>query len=88
MPDDSSDVGRATVIDVLRRHGVEVSCDDSGLDNTGMVSLFKDGEVDARRLPSEVSRRVLHYLARRFGVPIHHFYNPHMAPMKPGELIQ
>lgn len=77
-------VDRATVIDVLQRHGVEVSYDDSGPDGTVMITLFKDGEVDSRRLP----RRVLNYFDRRFGVPIHHFYNPHMAPMKPGEFIQ
>jgi len=81
-------VDRATVIDVLQRHGVEVSCGDSGPDGTAMITLFKDGEVDSRRLPNEVSRRVLNYFDRRFGVPIHHFYNPHMAPMKPGEFIQ
>jgi hypothetical protein len=88
MADDSSYVGRATVIDVLQRHGVEVSCDDGGPGGSGMVILIKDGKLNARVLPSEVSRPVLRYLARLFDIPIHHFYNPHMAPTRPGEPIQ
>ena len=88
MADDSSYVGRATVIDVLQRHGIEVSCNDGGPGGAEMVILVNEGILDARKLPSEVSRPVLRYLARLFGVPIHHFYNPHMAPMRPGEIIQ
>lgn len=72
MADDSSYVGRASVIDVLQRHGVEVSCDDGGVGGPGMVILVKGEKLDARKLPAEVSRPVLRYLARLFDIPIHH----------------
>jgi hypothetical protein len=62
MADDFSYVGRATVIDVLQRHGVEVSCDDGGPGGAAMVILVKEGRLDARNLPDEVSRPVLRYL--------------------------
>jgi hypothetical protein len=88
MADDSSYVARATVIDILLRHGVEVSCDNGGPGGTEMVILVKGEKLDSRKLPVEVSRPVLRYLARLFDIPIHHFYNPHMAPMKPSERIQ
>ena len=88
MADDSSYVGRTTVIDVLQRHGVEVSCDDGGPGGPGMVILIRGEKLDARKLSAEVARPVLYYLSRFFCIPIHHFYNPHMAPMKPGERIQ
>jgi len=88
MADDSSYVGRATVIDVLQRHGVEVSCDDGGPAAPGMMILIKADKIDSRKLSGEVSRPVLYYLARLFSIPIHHFYNPIMAPMKPTEKVQ
>jgi hypothetical protein len=88
MADDSSYVGRNTIIDVLQRHGVEVSCDDDGPAGPGMMILIKGDKIDSRKLPSEVSRPVLRYLARLFDIPIHHFYNPLMAPMKPSEKVQ
>jgi hypothetical protein len=88
MADDSSYVGRATVIDILQRHNVDVSCDDGGPAGPGMMILIKGDKIDSRKMPSEVSRPVLYYLARLFDIPIHHFYNPHMAPIRTGEKIQ
>jgi hypothetical protein len=88
MADDFSYVGRATVIDVLQRHGVEVSCDDGGPAGPGMMILIKGEKIDSRKLPTEVSRPVLRYLARLFDIPIHHFYNPYMAPVKSEEKVQ
>ncbi len=79
-------VGRTIVIDVLQRNGVQISRQEEGLD--GMLVLVKGEVVDTRRIPDEVSRRVLQYFQRRFSVPIHHFYNPLMAPRLPGEKIQ
>ena len=88
MADDSSYVGRASVIDVLQRHGVEVSCDDGGPGGAEMFILVKGTNLGAIKLPIDVSRPVLRYLSRLFGVPIHHFYNPFMAPSTAGEPIQ
>jgi hypothetical protein len=88
MGDDSSYVRRATVIDILQRHGVEVSCDEGGPSGPGMMILIKGDKIDSRKMPDEVSRPVLHYLARLFNIPIHHFYNPFMAPMKADEKVQ
>lgn len=79
-------VNRSVVIDVLRRNGVDVSRDESG--PAGMVILAKGDHIESRSIPAEVSRRMLHYFQRRFGVPIHHFYNPLMAPKLPGESMQ
>ena len=88
MADDSSYVGRAVVIDIWQRRRVEVSCDDDGPAGPGMMILIKGDKIDSRKLPLEVSRPVLRYLARLFDIPIHHFYNPHMAPMRADERIQ
>ena len=42
--------------------------------------MIKGGTVLAEVLPEWLSRKTLHYLARKFDIPIHHFYNPEMAP--------
>ena len=70
------------MIDVLERHGVEVSCEND------MFILIKGDKIDARRIPAEVPRRVLQYFKRLFDVPVHHFYNPLMAPERISDKIQ
>jgi len=85
---DSGYVDKAVVIDVLKRHGVEVSCDDGGPGGPGMYIFVRGEKVDCRRLLPNVHRRVLQRFKRLFGVPIHHFYHPYMAPMRPEESIQ
>ncbi len=45
-----------------------------------MLVLAKGDLVEARTLPDYVCRRLLQHLHRKFDVPIHHFYNPLMAP--------
>jgi hypothetical protein len=86
MIDDPGYVKRSIVIDVLLRNGVAVSVDPTG--GPEMMVLIKGDKVDARRIPEEVPRRVLQYLKRHFNIPIHHFYNPLMAPNLPNEKIQ
>ena len=77
-----------TVIQVLRANKVEVSRilnPDGSLPQPPMFALAKGDsatadyifEVVTIELP--VKRRLLSYLARKWQVPIHHFYNPLMA---------
>lgn len=85
MADESGYVKKEIVIDVLRRHGVGVSPLGGAPE---VMILIKGDKVDARPLQDEVSRGVLRYLTRHFNIPIHHFYNPLMAPNLPDEKIQ
>ncbi len=40
------------------------------------MKVFEKGTiVEAHRLPDPVGRKLIHYLARTFDVPIHLFYN-------------
>jgi hypothetical protein len=74
MSIEDGDVRCETVIQVLQAHGVSVSRQK----DSDMVIIAKGDVVDVRRLDSLVGRRMLHYLQRKFDIPIHHFYNPHM----------
>lgn len=78
-------VAASTVIDVLRRHGVAVSLEDG---EPSKFVLGKDLVRDVQEFPESVSRQTLHYLSRKFNVPIHHFFNPLEAPSLPDESIQ
>lgn len=78
-------VSRAVVIDVLRRHGVAVYDQDPG---SSKVVLKKGDLMEAHEFPQSVNRRKLHYLKRKFDIPIHHFFHPHEAPLLPGEKVQ
>lgn len=53
-----------------------------------MFVLGKDLVRDVQEFPESVSRQTLHYLSRKFNVPIHHFFNPLEAPSLPDESIQ
>ena len=83
---ESGEVLRGDVIHVLRAHRVGVSIQVDGLPD--MYVLAKSGIVEAHRMPDRVGRRKLQHFHRKFGIPIHHFYNPLMAPPLPGEPIQ
>ena len=83
---DPGEVDRKTVIRILQANGVKVSPQENG--EADMMVLAKDDKVEARRIPSKVGRRTLQYFQRSYGVPIHQFYNPLMAPPPPGEQIQ
>lgn len=73
------DVERETVIRVLRACGVAVS-QQVGID---LIILEKADNIEVHRLDLAVSRRMLQRFSRRFGVPIHYFYNPdHILPEK------
>lgn len=64
---------------VLQAHGVSVSRGRlDGLEST--TTMARDDIVVATVLPDPVSRRMLHFLKRKFNIPIHHFYHPLMAP--------
>lgn len=76
-------VDRPTVIAVLRKHGVEVSFI-TGQKDTAL--LVKGEIIEVKILDNRVGRRMLHYLGRKFSVPVHHFWNPLMVPNSPGEL--
>jgi hypothetical protein len=90
-------VSLETIIHVLRANRIEVSqvfkADGSQMtppqlalakgDPTTPEYIF---EVVVVALP--VKKEMLTYLARKFRVPIHQFYNPLMAPALPGESIQ
>ena len=81
QPLDMTDTGKVykkTVVDVLRAHGVGVSMQDGATD--GSMVLAKGEVVETRIIPDEVGKKLLHYFERRFEVPLHHFYNPLMAP--------
>lgn len=78
-------VSKANVIDVLRRHRVEVSR--ASEDSSDLV-LVKGSVTEVQPIPDSVRRQTLHYLARKFDIPIHHFFDPLRAPRMSGELIQ
>jgi hypothetical protein len=67
-------VPRKTVLEVLRANGVGVSMEG------GKATLAKDDRLETIVLPQEVGMRLLQYLKRHYGVPIHQFYNPEMIP--------
>lgn len=46
----------------------------------GKATLAKDDRLETIVLPQEVGMRLLQYLKRHYGVPIHQFYNPEMIP--------
>jgi hypothetical protein len=75
---DTGKVVRKTVIEVLRAYGVEVSPQESA--PNGMMTLSQGDVLDSRIIPEEVGKKMLHYLERKFQIPLHHFYNPHLAP--------
>ena len=77
-------VPRRSVLEVLARHGVDVSDYPDGAQS----SLVKDGYpplVLVLTIPDPVENRLLQRLQRKFDIPIHHFYNPLMAPRLPDE---
>lgn len=81
---DEGYVDRATVIKVLRAHGVEASLMPLK-DQPDMMLLVKGDIIISQKMPPALARKMIQYLARKFNVPVHHFYNPIMAPPIPGE---
>lgn len=84
MSDDGS-VIRSIVIDVLKRNGTDISSDPN---QTDMYLLVKGELVEIIHIPERCARKTVRYFSRKFGAPIHHFYNPIMAPQRPDETTQ
>ncbi|PYT49516.1 MAG: hypothetical protein DMG44_10650 [Acidobacteria bacterium] len=69
---ESGEVDREIVIAVLRTHSVEVHGQDEG--PADMLVLAKGNRIEGQRLPNPVSRKMISYLARQYGIPIEKFY--------------
>jgi len=68
---------RRIVIEVLERNEAEVSPQPDCAD----MFLIVKGEIfEIVAIPEVCGRKLIHYLSRKFTTPIHHFYNPDMAP--------
>ncbi len=83
MSDDGS-VNRSTVIEVLKRNGSEVSPQP---DKADMFLIVKGDVFEIIAISERCGRKLVRYLSRKFTAPIHHFYNPLMAPALPGEPV-
>ena len=69
-------VSKNDVLTVLRACQVDVYAQDDGEEE---MTVFAKGEViDVRRMPEEFSRRLVNQLGRKFGIPVHFFWNPHI----------
>jgi hypothetical protein len=79
---EGGEVDRDIVIAVLRANGVDVHRQDQG--PADMLVIAKSGLIEAQQMPKVLSRKMVHYFSRKYGIPIHHFYNPEMgAQIKP-----
>lgn len=68
-----------TVIDVLRAHDIEVfsrSVEGNPDSLTEETVIVKDGIPEVHCFGPVVKRRMLNTLARKYDVPVHHFWNP------------
>jgi hypothetical protein len=83
---DEGYVDRAVVIQVLRAHGVDASLIQVE-GQPDMMLLVKGDVILSQTMPPALARKKVHYLARTFTIPVHHFYNPLMAPPMPGEKL-
>jgi hypothetical protein len=72
---ETGDVDREQVIQVLRHYKLGASDDP---DNPGCIILAKELILESVPLPNPVSRKMLHYFQRTYGIAIHHFYHPDM----------
>lgn len=70
-------IQRQTVLDVLRAHGVDIA--EAQVKGQTGHTLVKGEVVESQLLPEIVPRTLLHRFARRFDIPIAHFWHPEMA---------
>jgi hypothetical protein len=77
--DEAGEVPLANVFRVLRAWRVGASQDP---ENPGAYLLVKGKVAESKTLPECVSREMLHYLQRKFGIWIHHFYHPEMMAVQ------
>lgn len=70
MTEDGS-VSRESVIDVLENQGISVI-------SAGEVDWYfiesEGGAIETQKLANKVKKRILQYLKRKYGIPIHFFY--------------
>jgi hypothetical protein len=70
-----ADVDRATVLSVLRFHGVD-ACQDTHNPTPDSFKLSRGPVVFSMTLSSWVPKRVLRNLERKFNIYLHHFFQP------------
>lgn len=80
---DTGEVDIKTVLVALENNGVAVTEQEDG-----SYILENEHTIEVHRLPPYVRKRMLQYLKRKFGIPIHHFYNPVGVLPKKGQRIQ
>jgi len=66
-------VKKDVALEVLVAHGVSV------VHKGNKVILSKGNVIEVQLFPARLHRRMLHRLARRFDIPIYHFYHPEAA---------
>ena len=74
------EVPQVNVLRVLEAWKVGISPD---VQNPGAYLLAQGNVVESLPLPDCVSRKMLQYLKRKFGIYIHHFYHPEMMIQAP-----
>jgi hypothetical protein len=74
----SGEVKLRIVLAVLEAHNVDVS---KAVE--GGWRLAKDDLLEICFFPDPVHRRTLHWLSRKYGIPIHHFYRPELMKDSP-----
>ena len=74
---EGGEVDLDVAIAVLRANGVVVHGQDKGPAN--MLVIARGDLIEAQQFPKNLSRKMVHYLSRKYGVPIHYFYNPQMG---------
>lgn len=86
---DDTGVTRGTVIRALRAVDVSVSYDEDDPDQIVTIATHDGEQTDSIpiRKEYEIGRKLLHYLARRYNVPIHWFFNPLMIPVQTSKSI-
>lgn len=72
---ESGSLAREQIISVLNLHLVDVYPRKGGSSEDAYV-IAKDSLREVQRIPPTVPRSFVHYLARKFGIEIHHFYHP------------
>jgi hypothetical protein len=77
---ESGEIDRDVVIAILRKNGVDVHGQEDG--PADMLVLAKGNAVEGQRLPKMVSRKMIHYLARKYGIYAHLFYHPELGQPK------
>jgi len=68
----SGEVDKDSVLRVLRANSVSVSHDQA----TNEYTISKGDLTEVHVLSARLSRRMVHYFARKYDIHIHLFYNP------------